>query len=84
MSSRDDTHVELARTVEELVQWLSVVENGFTDLLLSPAVDVIEEEQEDLGSHAGQPRGRLESSRDYLALEDNFPEARDPPSHFAP
>lgn len=87
MYSRDDTHAELARTVEELAQWLSVVETGFTDLLMSPAVDVIEEEQEDSSSRpdSSQPRGRLEGVRDYVAIEDDF--LTDPlstPSYFSP
>lgn len=75
MNSRDDTHAELARTVDELAQWLSVVETGLSDLLLSPAVDVIEEEQEDPGSHADssqQPRGRLEGARDHVVVEDDI------------
>ena len=51
MGSRDDTHAELAHIVEDLAQWLAVVENGLSDLLAVPAVDTIEEEQEDLGGY---------------------------------
>jgi len=51
MGSRDDTHAELAHIVEDLAQWLVVVENGLSDLLALPAVDTIEEEQEDLGGY---------------------------------
>lgn len=51
MGSRDDTHAELAHIVEDLAQWLAVVENGLSDLLAAPAVDTIEEEQEDLGGY---------------------------------
>jgi len=61
--------------VEELAQSLSVVENGLTDLLAFPAVDVIEEEQEDPGTpFDGQllPRGHLDGSRDYVAVDDDL------------
>lgn len=33
MSSHDETHAELGRTVDELVQWLHVVEVGLSSLL---------------------------------------------------
>jgi hypothetical protein len=60
MGSRDDTHAELAHIVEDLAQWLAVVENGLSDLLAVPAVDTIEEEQEDFGGYHGEFSSRLE------------------------
>ncbi|KAI0823446.1 hypothetical protein BC628DRAFT_1384891 [Trametes gibbosa] len=47
MHSHEATHSELARTVDELQQWMSVVEAGLTQMLEHPARDTIEEEQED-------------------------------------
>lgn len=41
------THAELARTVDNLAQWLSVVEAGLTHMLDKTSDDTIEEEQED-------------------------------------
>ena len=38
------THSELARTIEELGQWLSVVETGLGNVLDSAFEDIIEEE----------------------------------------
>ena len=76
MGSRDDTHVELAHIVEDLSQWLAVVENGFSDLLATPAVDTIEEEQEELVGHAdGFPSGledRYETPNDVLNTPHAF------------
>lgn len=46
MQSSDAMHAELARTVDELAQWLNVVEVGFTQILDSAVEDTIEEEQE--------------------------------------
>jgi hypothetical protein len=60
MGSRDDTHGELANIVENLAQWLAVVEDGLSDLLATPAVDTIEEEQEDLGGYHEEFSSRLE------------------------
>jgi len=51
MGSHDDAHAELAHIVEDLAQWLMVVESGLSDLLAMPAVDTIEEEQEELGGY---------------------------------
>jgi len=71
MSSREDTESELASTVEELAQWLSEVESGFTDLLVSPTVDVIEEEQEDSGSHIDGPRLPRNQSDDHPVVDES-------------
>lgn len=46
MHSHDATHIELARTVDELTQWLSVVEVGLTQVLDKSTENAIEEEQE--------------------------------------
>lgn len=46
MSSHEATHSELARTVEDLAQWLSVVEFGLSSVLDKAAEHTIEEEQE--------------------------------------
>ena len=47
MVSDDTTHAELARTVDDLTQWLSVVEGGLNSMLERFA-DIIEEEGEEL------------------------------------
>jgi hypothetical protein len=76
MGSRDDTHAELAHIVEDLAQWLVVVENGFSDLLAMPAVDTIEEEQEELGGHydefSGGPEDRYETQNDVHSTPNAF------------
>lgn len=64
MGSRDDTHAELAHIVEDLAQWLAVVENGLSDLLAVPAVDTIEEEQEDLGGYHEEFSSGLEDQHE--------------------
>lgn len=49
MHSHDATHLELARTVEELGQWLSLIEAGLTTMLGAKGEQetiTIEEEQE--------------------------------------
>ncbi|KAI0663357.1 hypothetical protein C8Q70DRAFT_949240 [Cubamyces menziesii] len=48
MHSHEATHTELARTVDELQQWMAVVEAGLTQMLERPSQDTIEEEQEDV------------------------------------
>lgn len=49
MRSHEGTHVELARTVEDLSQWLSVVEVGLSGMLDITSEDLtITEEHEDL------------------------------------
>ena len=76
MRSRDDTHAELAHIVEDLAQWLAVVENGLSDLLASPAVDTIEEEQEELGGYHDESldglEGRYESQTEGLSTPHAF------------
>ncbi|KDQ57543.1 hypothetical protein JAAARDRAFT_95250, partial [Jaapia argillacea MUCL 33604] len=44
MVSHEATHAELARTVDELAQWLSVVETGLGHMLDKASEDIIEEE----------------------------------------
>ena len=44
--SHEGTHAQLARTVEDLAQWLSVVEVGLTQMLENVGELTIEEEQE--------------------------------------
>ena len=46
MRSHEETHTQLARTVDDLAQWLSVVEIGLTQMLDKASEDTIEEEQE--------------------------------------
>lgn len=46
INSHEGTHSELARTVEDLAQWLSVVEIGLSSILDKAAEHTIEEEQE--------------------------------------
>jgi len=47
MLSREGTHTELARTVADLSQWLSVVEVGLSGMLDTAGEDTIAEEQEE-------------------------------------
>ena len=46
MYSNDAMHAELARSVDDLAQWLNVVEVGLTHMLESAGEPTIEEEQE--------------------------------------
>lgn len=46
METHESTHLELARTVEDLAQWLSVVEVGLSQILDHAIENTIEEEQE--------------------------------------
>ncbi|KAI0705021.1 Pkinase-domain-containing protein [Cerioporus squamosus] len=48
MHSHEATHAELARTVDELQQWMSVVEAGLAQMLDRTTQDTIEEETEDV------------------------------------
>ncbi|KAI0051634.1 hypothetical protein FA95DRAFT_244160 [Auriscalpium vulgare] len=48
MASHEDTHAELGRIVDDLIQLLSMTEAGFSELLNSAVEDRIDEEQEDL------------------------------------
>jgi len=47
LQSREETHAELARTIDELAQWLQIVETGFTTLLNHVDEGIIEEGSED-------------------------------------
>ena len=46
MHSNETMHAELAKTVEDLGQWLNVVEVGLKEMLESAGEPTIEEEQE--------------------------------------
>jgi hypothetical protein len=52
MSSHEETHAELERIVDDLMQWLSIAEWGLTRLLEKPSEDRIEEETEDVDNGA--------------------------------
>jgi hypothetical protein len=45
--SHDATNVQLARSVDDLTKWFSVLEVGFTKMLEQAAGDSIAEEQEE-------------------------------------
>ncbi|KAN0102460.1 hypothetical protein V8E52_011920 [Russula decolorans] len=62
MTSHEETHAELERIVDDLVQWLSIAESGMTRLLEKPSEDRIEEETEDIDN--GADIGELESVDD--------------------
>lgn len=47
MTSHESTHNELAKTVDDLSQWLSLVEKGLSAMLDFPDADTITEEQEE-------------------------------------
>lgn len=55
MVSHEGTHAELARTVEDLTQWLSVVEVGLSGMLDTAGEDTITEEQDDY-THSAEIR----------------------------
>ena len=69
--SHEATHLELARTVDELQQWMSVVEAGLTQMLDRPNQDTIEEEQEDVVVYDRSVRPGLATVRD-----DSFADGR--------
>jgi protein-serine/threonine kinase len=50
MMSKERTHVELGRVVDDLTQWLSVVEVGLLDMLDKTGESIIEEEQDDMST----------------------------------
>lgn len=52
-ASDDAMHAELARTVDDLAQWLGVVEVGLTQMLETAGEPTIEEEQEQEDSGGG-------------------------------
>jgi len=55
MRSHEATHSELARTVEDLASWLSVVELGLVQMLDKATQDTIAEEQEQEEADAAAP-----------------------------
>lgn len=55
MTSHEVTHAELARTVDDLTQWLSVVEVGLSRMLDFAGEDTIAEEQEDYALNVESP-----------------------------
>lgn len=44
--SREEFHTEMAKTIESLAGWLSILEGGLSSIIDLPRNDVIEEEQE--------------------------------------
>lgn len=48
MLSHEATHSQLAKTVDDLTQWLSVVEVGLTQILDKAHQDIIEEERQEI------------------------------------
>ncbi len=66
MFSHEETHAELERIVDDLVQCLFTAEVGLTRLLERPSEDRIEEETEDVDNGANV--GQLKSNEDNSAL----------------
>lgn len=62
MPSHEETHAELERIVDDLVQWLSIAESGMTRLLEKSSEDRIDEETEDIDN--GADIGELENVDD--------------------
>jgi hypothetical protein len=50
LMSHDATNMQLARSVDDLTKWFSVLEVGFTKMLEQAAVDSIAEEQEEVAA----------------------------------
>jgi len=78
MGSHDGTHAELARTVDELVQWLGVVEAGLT-AVLDKTLEVSEDKELpgtlDLNSFASDAKdsfAMLEEGEDDDVHGDSF------------
>jgi len=69
MHSHEGTHAELARTVADLAQWLSVVEVGLSGMLDTAGEDTIAEEQEDHVS----TKERTDASRATHTLKSDNP-----------
>jgi hypothetical protein len=67
--SHEETHAELERIVDDLVQCLFTAEVGLTRLLERPSEDRIEEETEDVdnGANVGEPKGIADKSSLALA-----------------
>lgn len=70
MLSHEGTHAELAQTVEDLTQWLSVVEVGLSRMLETAGEDTITEEQDE---HADNPEVQTETSSGPLTLKSDSP-----------
>jgi len=66
MFSHEETHAELERIVDDLVQCLFTAEVGLTRLLERPSEDRIEEETEDVDNAANV--GELKINEDKNAL----------------
>ncbi|KAH8990612.1 Pkinase-domain-containing protein [Lactarius akahatsu] len=66
MFSHEETHAELERIVDDLVQCLFTAEVGLTRLLERPSEDRIEEETEDVDT--GATVGELKDNEDQSAL----------------
>lgn len=73
--SHENTHSELARTVEDLTKWLAVVEVGLIGMLEKVNTDTIEEEQEEFDDDQDQDQ----EDRDDMDLQ--YPLGRDQVSH---
>jgi hypothetical protein len=69
MLSHEGTHVELARTVEDLTQWLSVVEVGLSAMLDSASENTIAEEHEDY-THSAEARTDAARTTHTLKSDD--------------
>ena len=67
--SHEETHAELERIVDDLVQCLFTAEVGLTRLLERPSKDRIEEETEDVdnGANVGEPKSIEDKSSLALA-----------------
>jgi hypothetical protein len=69
MFSHEETHAELERIVDDLVQCLFTAEAGLTRLLERPSEDRIEEETEDgdNGANVGEPQSNEDKGALALA-----------------
>lgn len=79
MSSSDSTHAELARTVDELVQWLHVVETGLTVVLDKSSADATDASMNHIGHTNGDPMYDLQ--RVQSEKEPDSHRTREPSSH---
>jgi len=70
MLSHESTHAELAQTVDDLTQWLSVVEIGLSRMLETPGEDTIAEEQEE---HTENANIWTEVSKGAITLQPDSP-----------
>jgi hypothetical protein len=67
MASHEETHAELERIVDDLMQWLSIAEWGLTRLLEKPSEDRIDEETEDVDN--GADFGEAQEHHDDKSLQ---------------